>query len=299
MLFIMERYIDQFDDYHIINVYDFRVGFGGIGDYIKYFMYLLEKSILENIRLYYLINNIELEKYFRLKYDKMYIHKDELVQLQYSYTVIDPFALYDNYNENLIKMPVQDVFQFSNEVILNKSVIFSDITNYITLHVRLGDKYLETNKRFVNCKNDVRSYSESKLIDFIEKNKEKTILFCCDNNDFKRYIKNKYDSIILIDIEVAHTGLKNTNAKQILDTVTEFYIMTNSEKIVVGSRSGFSLMAAKYRNIEIEFLDNTDDNVQENKKTHLKRIPIQKYDELIFRLSNSRRKKSFRPMNIT
>jgi len=295
----MERYIDQFDDYHIINVYDFRVGFGGIGDCIKYFMYLLEKSILENMRLYYLINNIELEKYFRLKYDKMYIHKDELVEFKYPYTVINPVELYDDYNENLIKMPVQDVFQFSNEVILNKSVIFPDITNYITLHVRLGDKYLETNKRFVNCKNDVRSYSESKLIDFIEKNKEKNILFCCDNNNFKRYIKNKYDSIILIDIEVAHTGLRNTNVKQILDTVTEFYIMTNSEKIVAGSRSGFSLMAAKYRNIEIEFLDNTDDNVQENKKTHLKRIPIQKYDELIFRLSNNRRKKSFRPMNIT
>jgi hypothetical protein len=295
----MEEYIDGFDDYNIIIVYDFQVGFGGIGDCIKYFMYLLEKSIVENTRLYYLINDIYLENYIQMRYDKMNIHRNELSTLKYSYKIINPFALYDNYDENIIKMSAQDVFKFSNEVILNKSVIFPDITNYITLHVRLGDKYLETDKHFINCKDDVRSYNESKLIDFIENNKEKNILFCCDNNDFKRYIKNKYDWIILADIEVAHTGLKNTNAKQILDSVTEFYIMTYSEKIVAGSQSGFSLMASKYRNIEIEFLDNTDNKMIENNGSPSQHIAIETYDNVIFRLSNNRRKKTFRPMNIT
>jgi hypothetical protein len=295
----MEKYIDGFDDYSIINVYDFQVGFGGIGDCIKYFMYLLEKSIVENIRLYYLINDIYLENYIQMRYDKMNIHRDELLTLKYPYTIINPFALYDNYDENIIKMPTQCVFKFSNEVILNKSVIFPDITNYITLHVRLGDKYLETDKRFVNCKNDVRSYNESNLIDFIEKNKEKNVLFCCDNNDFKRYIKNKYDWILLVDIEVAHTGLKNTNAKQILDSVTEFYIMAYSEKIVAGSQSGFSLMASKYRNIEIELLDNVDNKMIENNGLPSQHIVIKTYDDVIFRLSNNRRIKTFRPMNIT
>jgi hypothetical protein len=300
----MDGYVEHLYDYQTIIIYDFQLGFGGIGDCIKFFMYLLEKSIIDNTRLYYLINDIDLEKYIQMRYDKLYIHRDEFARLKYPYTVLNPFMLYDNYNEDLIKMPVQDVFKFSNSVILNKSVIFPDIKEYITLHVRLGDKYLETDKGFVNCKDDIRSYDESELIRFIEKNGDKKILFCCDNNDYKRYIKDKYDSIILVNSEVAHTGLKNTNTKQILDTVTEFYIMTNSEKIVAGSRSGFSLLAAKYRNIEIEFLDTNDKNVQNENKIHKERlkfgnISIPRYDEPIFKLSNNRRKKSFKPMNIT
>lgn len=300
----MDEYIENFDKYDTITIYDFQLGFGGIGDCIKFFMYLLEKAIVEKTRLYYLINDIDLEKYITMKYDKMNIRRHEFASLKQTYNIIKPFMLYKGYDNDVLQIHVQDVFKFSNSVILNKTVIFPDIKEYITLHVRLGDKYLETSEIFINCKDDVRSYDESELVRFIEENRDINILFCCDNNEYKRYIKGKYESIILVNSEVAHTGLKNTTTKQILDTVTEFYIMTNSKKIVAGSRSGFSLMAAKYRGIEIEFLDTNGKNVQNENKIHRERLKfgnifIPKYNESVFRLSNSRRKKSFKPMIIT
>ena len=38
---------------------------------------------------------------------------------------------------------------------------------------------------------------------------------------------------------------------QILDAITEFYILTNSEIIFAGSRSGFSMVASKINNIPL------------------------------------------------
>ena len=307
----MDEYIENFDKYDTITIYDFQLGFGGIGDCIKFFMYLLEKAIVEKTRLYYLINDIDLEKYITMKYDKMNIHRKEFATLKHPYTIINPFMVYDSYNldvlktrvQDVLKMNAQEVFKFTKEVISHKSVIFPDIKEYITLHVRLGDKYLEMNKRFVNCKHDERSYDESELVRFIEENRDINILFCCDNNKYKHYIKDKYESIILVDSRVVHTGLKNTTTKDVLDTITEFYIMTNSEKIVAGSYSGFSLMAAKYRGIEIEFLDTTNGNNDNGNKNTIIQLDSRNNHvsiyEPILKLSNSRRKKSFKPMIIT
>ena len=67
-------------------------------------------------------------------------------------------------------------------------------------------------------------------------------------------IKNKYSNIILTTVEVVHTGFKNIDEKKILDTITEFYIMTNSDEIIAFSESGFPIIASKFNNIPITFL---------------------------------------------
>ena len=57
------------------------------------------------------------------------------------------------------------------------------------------------------------------------------ILFFCDNNNYKLKIKKKYKNIIITDAQIGHTSLSNTTNKQILDAVTEFYLLTNSQLI--------------------------------------------------------------------
>ena len=79
--------------------------------------------------------------------------------------------------------------------------------NYISIHLRLGDKFLETDKVFVLCKEDVRTYNEEKLFELIEINYNKNILFFCDNNNYKLKIKTKYDKIIITDYDIGHTSL--------------------------------------------------------------------------------------------
>ena len=69
-----------------------------------------------------------------------------------------------------------------------------NITESTLIHLRLGDKHLETDINYIGCKNDERIFSEDNIFKFIEKNYNKTIFFCCDNNLFRQKIKEKYNS---------------------------------------------------------------------------------------------------------
>ena len=272
----MENYIKEFDNYKQANIYNFEQGKGGIGDCLKYFLILLNKSIKEKKRLYYLQNNIDTEKYLKLKYEKMYIDKDSLNNLKKTINckIVNLGSLYkylkkinhsvkcDSYQkEDDIKkllselITINQVFIFDNSVIENSNLLLnSKIKNYISLHVRLGDKFLETDKKFVFCKQDKRDYNKSALFKFIEENKDKNIIFFCDNNQYKLDLKKKYNDIIILDTEIGHTSLSNTTEKQVLDTVTEFYIMCHSDKIVCASMSGFPLIASKFNDIPLTIL---------------------------------------------
>jgi len=169
-----------------------------------------------------------------------------------SFIFVEPFSLYPIFNINNINIKLADVFKFSDEIKINRRILLSEnINNYISIHLRLGDKYLETNKDFVCCIDDERQYDENKIFNFIEENKNKPIIFFCDNNSYKSKIKEKYQNIIIINSEIGHTTLLNTTDKQTLDTITEFYIMTNSEQIISASDSGFSTMAAKFKKIPL------------------------------------------------
>ena len=76
----MDNYINNYDSFSNIIIYNYDIGKGGIGDCIKFFMFILESCIKNNIRLYYKKNNIEIENFIKLKYDKMYI--EEIMKLK-------------------------------------------------------------------------------------------------------------------------------------------------------------------------------------------------------------------------
>ncbi len=250
----MENYIKNFKKYDKISVYDFQLGDGGIGDYLKFYMIILEKCIRNNIKLYHKINNIEIEKYIKLKHDFFYISADEISNLK-NFTIEKPYHYYnqDSYDHDIL---LNEIFYFDNLVKTNVQNILSSLpNNYISIHLRLGDKFLETDKKFVLCKNETRDFSKEKLYKFIEDNSDKNILFFSDNNRWKLEIKNKYKNIIISNSQIGHTSLSNTTNIQILDSITDFYILSNSQLIYAASSSGFSKMASKFNNIK--FITNT------------------------------------------
>jgi len=119
----------------------------------------------------------------------------------------------------------------------------------------MGDKHLETDKRYVCCKENSRTFYEEKIFEFIEKNQHnKRILFLCDNNGYKQKLKNKYEKLIITDLDIGHTSLLNTTEEQVLNTVKEFYLLSNSEEIYIASYSGFSRMASKFKHVPIHEL---------------------------------------------
>ena len=262
----MEDYLNKYDNLNKIIVYSFELGSGGIGDCVKYFVYLLNLCMKHEIKLYYLINDVCIEKYLKLKHEKMYITKEKVNthnisyvshpnQIPYinesNYYIVNPQLFYNCFSYHEIKIPLQEIFYFSEEIVINSNNFLNNETSYISIHLRLGDKYLETDKAFVLCKEDSRSYSETKLFDFIEKKNNKTILFFCDNRSYKLKIKEKYHHILITDYEIGHTSLSNTTPIQVLNSLTDFYLLTNSEEIFIASDSGFSIMASKFKNIPL------------------------------------------------
>jgi hypothetical protein len=147
---------------------------------------------------------------------------------------------------------LEDIFEFSDEIKENYfKLIPRNVSSYISLHVRLGDKYLETDWEFIYCKHDVRKYNEEAIFQFIEKNNHENILLFSDHSGYKRKIKDKYNHVFITQSNIGHTSLSNTTEEQVLDSITDFYIMINSQKIYCGSHSGFSIIASKFKNIPL------------------------------------------------
>ena len=78
----MENYINNFNNFDKISIYDFKLGEGGIGDYLKFYMIILIKCMRNNIKLYHKINNIKIEKYIKLKYDFYIFHQMKFQNLK-------------------------------------------------------------------------------------------------------------------------------------------------------------------------------------------------------------------------
>ena len=258
----MNQYLKNYETFQHNIVYDFQLGDGGIGDCLGKFMYALCFSMKNNYRLYYKINNIPIEKYIKLKYQKMYIKHEEInnycnvdnidsiinIDSSIKYIIIKPQLFY-HIEYKFFIINIEEVFEFSNEIKINKNNLFPEnINNYISIHLRLGDKYLETEQSFIQCLWDERVFDENNLFNFIEENYDKNIIFFCDNNSYKLKLKNKYNNIIITNCNIGHTSLFNTNDKQVMDTITEFYIMIDSNIIYSASPSGFPYMASKFKN---------------------------------------------------
>ena len=248
----METYIQNFHSFKDCWIYDFKLGEGGIGDYIKYFTIILTYCMKNNIQAYIVKNNLYIEQLIELKYKFMYIEHSQISNLN-NYVIKKSCEYFNrvliNYPHNL-EIEGGEIFEFTKKVKDNVNTIlkFPITNNYISIHLRLGDKYLETDKKYIICKTDNRGFSEEKLFKFIEDNYKKNILFFCDNNTYKSKIKGKYNKIILTTSDIGHTALFNTTNKQSLDAVTDFYILSQSDQIVAASSSGFSVVAAKFKN---------------------------------------------------
>tara|TARA_B100000902_G_scaffold126964_1_gene126443 strand:+ start:260 stop:1048 length:789 start_codon:yes stop_codon:yes gene_type:complete len=257
----MEEYINNYNNFNESYVYDFKVGYGGIGDYIKYFMVMLTHCMRNNIKVYHKINNIEIEKYIKLKHDFLYVTAYDISKMEDVTIKIPKNYYYNPKQEYRYDISVSEVFKFDDSVKQNVKHILSyqplcdseqllAPTNYISMHLRLGDKYLETKKRYISCLGDERRYSEEKMYKFIEDNCDKTIIFFSDNNSYKLKIKERYNDILITNSHIGHSSFRNTTGKQILDAVTELYLLTESQLIYMASESGFSRIASLFNNVK-------------------------------------------------
>lgn len=195
----MEEYINNYDNFKKTLIFNFAMCNGGIGDCVKFFMYPLIFCMKNNIKIYYKINNIPIEKYLKLKYPQLYTNTDlnnctQIVELKNMCTMDDdiiyyckPSLFWNRSNQDIgscpkglyeYTMPIQEVFDFSDQVINNSHKLLpNSISDYISIHLRLGDKYLEMDQKFNYAPHDVRKYNEEKIFNFIKKTQIKQLCF--------------------------------------------------------------------------------------------------------------------------
>ena len=278
----IENYMKNYDtfDKHLIYNFGIDVKSGGIGDLTSFFTHFLKLCIDNNIKIHYLVKNSFIEKYLKLKYEKMYItdvdinsvdisnidHLDEISGiLPDKYYYVRPDILYSKFSMDrcgtqrgqrgaaMIPFQLKEIFYFTPEVIINIPEIFKTVDEYISIHIRLGDDSMVG--RELNYNSDTRVFNYHKLINFISKNSDKNIFLACDNITLRNEIKEQFSNIMTTNYDISHTAWKNTTELQTLNTLSEFYLLSNSKEIYLGSYSGFSIMASKFKNIPIFDID--------------------------------------------
>jgi len=261
--------------YKII-LYHYDFGHGGIADFIKFFIHLLEIAnkyncntkihISHSIKKYITINDNyiftgNLDDYYQLnnsdsnqhikdiiyKYDKLMIIGPNLYGLDIDFELADNinFFTINDYFTNLT-----DYFDFNKEIYNDLNLIIDNL-KYICIHVRLGDKYLEIKPDSSYCTDDHRSdkkynnYNEI-INDIIEKNSDKKIYLLSDNNKFKQDLKSEYDvlNIFTKDIINISCNYSISNYDESLKfTIIEFLLMCKADTIYALTYSGFSQIA--------------------------------------------------------
>lgn len=263
----MDEFINNNGKFNKNIIFYFDIGLGGIGDYLKYFIYAFDYCLINKINFNF-INKHKLNNYIICKYSNWELTEypiEKTLRINKIHDLTEEFVKNDTY-QNYLVYPVcmygldeyiickqyilNDFFYFSNEIIEYANKMFK-CKEYISVHLRLGDKYLETSRNYIQCIRDKRIFDENKLNDFFIHNNLDNIYFFCDNNSFKKKIKNKFQNVNMTGLQIAHTSLLNTNESQLLDTITEFYIMTNSKCIYMFSNSGFPIMASRFNNINL------------------------------------------------
>jgi hypothetical protein len=234
---------------------------GGIGDLIKFFTCLVQLCIEHKIKIHYYLTNLAVNKFLLLKHPELYLSNINTQPINLSdindlniisddkYYIVQPHLMYKIIDYSKLYLKGSDIFYFSKEVI-ERSKTFK-LENYISIHVRLGDKYLEIPAHLIQCITDVRPYDEDKISKCIEKNINTNIVLFCDNLQYKQKMKEKYPFIHLTDFKIGHTALPSTTDENTIDTLAEFYLLSKSQKIFIANESGFPVMSSKFYNIPL------------------------------------------------
>lgn len=226
---------------------------GGIGDMIKYFLFLIQLCIEKRIRVYFAVTDLKVNNWLKMKYPELYYiltcpvylqnisQLDDVLNLEY---VVRPHLLYSLFSYEKLYLKGSDVFEFAPEIV-ERSKRFS--IEHVSLHIRLGDKFLEIPVEQNQCITDVRTFNEDSVIECIQQNPG--ILIFCDNLAYKTSLKEKYE-ILITDFKIGHTCLPSTSDEAIIDTLTEFYLLARSQHIYSASDSGFPRMASNFYGVQ-------------------------------------------------
>lgn len=258
-----------------------------VNTYLKKFININSKYLLNNNE----INYLNEEKIFQnqIYYLKYYNNTNNTIEnilnnYKNKYLIIQPTNFHTlkniyfhlpvdlNFKDYITNKNIKNYFNILNFINFNKDIynkLDNCLTennliknNYICIHLRCGDKYLETKPLLGYCVSDVRfkniNIYQKKIKKTLSENENTKILFLCDNNVVKKIIKSKInnENLIILNNKIIHVGYKyNKNDKNIqegfIDTLVDFLLLIYSKKNYCLSYSGFSIISSLLGNKEL------------------------------------------------
>lgn len=198
------------------------------------------------------IQNFQLSKE---KFNNFILYLSELPVINnaiFSYNIYFPIYKISLEEKNIISslfQPSNVITQYLNEVF---SLLSISPYDFITIHIRSGDMYLNNKTKIFNFAYLNIIYNEINLI--ISNNSNKHILLIADNNEIKYLLKQQFPNIKILFKEITHLGegVKLIRDK-IKNTLIDFYLMSCSSYIYSFTSyphgSGFSYWCSVMYNI--------------------------------------------------
>jgi len=236
-------------------VFRFYGNAGGVGDFIKYSMYVLNECIKNN-HSFYVDIRAPIYKFLIIKYDIMDYNKKRPSHSDIYYTSPGNYynILHSGNMDQLDRLTFFNFFDFI-PIVYDELYKMMPKEDYITIHIRLGDKYLENRNIAHNyCDQDVRTKKPDEYylthIDTIMKtNNTNPVILLSDNVGFKKLVKQHSPTIIINEFDIVHTSFNynnNTNVETLFaKTLAEFLLLVKSKEIYALTISGFPVLANK------------------------------------------------------
>ena len=152
---------------------------------------------------------------------------------------------------------MQNILSPSEEINKKIQLVFTSVyninivNNFKIIHLRFGDQYLYNNIFDENLYN----LSFNKISELVDKNSDVKFILLSDSSIIANKLKKHIPLLNYWDNSKTHMGgLNNSSDIAIFDTMTDFFIMSKSNEILVLNDSGFSRVISIIYNIKYTYL---------------------------------------------
>lgn len=145
---------------------------------------------------------------------------------------------------------------------LNKQI---DNRDYVSIHIRCGDKYIESggqNDLYISNPEDPKVYKRlEKSIEYMNKEYNLPIVIFSDNKTLRNTIATKYN-LLQFNTEIGHTATHGNTDTYYIDAIAEFELIGKSKSIIIFYTTGFVYWSAFFNNVSIYICDNNENIFQ-------------------------------------
>ena len=193
-------------------------------------------------------------------YDEIYFKVEQLFQKKESFCILTN-SFYTFENGHLVNFgPITDECRSFLQEILTPSIaiemnmqhIFGNIfkfdkkEGYKTIHLRCGDSFLHDNI----YDNNLYEMYYHKINNLLTQHPNEKYVLLSDSTAIATKLKQDIPALYYWNNSKTHLGsLNNSNSSSILDTLIDFFIMSQSNEIISYPPSGFSIVCSLIYNI--------------------------------------------------